>query len=223
LDQYGLSCFLIDDGNEIPLKDALITELARRPSIEVLRLSTHGGKGAACVEGGRRAYGLGFSHAIFIDADEQHEVEDIPRVLELSRQHPDAMILGKPVFDPSAPYGRRFGRIVSNLWVWIETLSFDIKDSLCGFRCLPLDPFVKIAAGVQVGRRMDFEPDIVVRLFWQGVSVVNFETHIRYPFSGISNFNLLRDNAALFWLHTRLFFGMVVRSPFLISRHRTRA
>jgi len=223
LDRYRLRCYLVDDCNKTPLKDAIAAELSRRPHVEVLRLEIHGGKGAACVEGARLAHRHGFSHAIFIDADDQHEVADIPRVLALSLQNPTAMILGNPMFDPSAPMARRFGRIVSNMWVWLETLSFDIKDSLCGFRCLPLAPFLQIASGCQLGRRMDFDPDIAVRLFWEGVPAVNFETHIRYPPQGISNFDFLHDNVALFRLHSRLFFGMVVRSPLLLLRHWSHA
>ena len=223
LEKYGLPCFLVDDCNEVPLKDALATELAGWSWVKVLRLATHGGKGVACMEGCRVAHESGFSHAIFIDADDQHEVHDMSCVLDLTQQHPQAMILGSPVFDQSAPLKRRIGRIVSNVWVWIETLSFDIKDSLCGFRCLPLIPLLKVASRVQLGRRMDFDPDIVVRLFWQGVPVVNFDTRIRYPPRGISNFHLMRDNGALFWLHTRLFFGMLIRSPFLLIRHWTQA
>jgi glycosyltransferase involved in cell wall biosynthesis len=222
LEKFHLPCFLVDDGNEVPLKDALAAELAVGSWVTVLRLATHGGKGAACLEGCRAANERGFSHVIFMDADDQHEVQDIPRILALARQHPQAMILGNPVFDQSAPLKRRVGRIISNVWVWIETLSFEIQDSLCGFRCLPLKPLLKVAAGVQIGRRMDFEPDVVVRLFWQGVPVVNFDTRIRYPSRGISNFHPMRDNGALFWLHTRLFFGMLLRSPVLLIRHGSR-
>ncbi len=222
LEKYGLPCFLVDDCNEVPVKDALSTELARWSWAKVLRLEKHSGKGMACMEGCRAAHSDGFSHAIFIDADDQHDIHDLSSILTLVHQHPQAMILGNPVFDRSAPMKRRIGRLVSNAWVWIETLSFDIKDSLCGYRCFPLDPLLKVAADVQIGRRMDFEPDTVVRLFWQGVPVVNFDTRIRYPPRGISNFHLMHDNGALFWLHTRLFFGMIIRSPFLLIRHWTR-
>jgi len=218
LETYGLPCYLVDDGNEVPLQNALAADLSGWPSVSVLRLAAHSGKGAACVEGGRAARARGFTHAVFIDADGQHDAADIPGVLALARQHPEAMILGNPLFDQSAPRSRRYGRFVSNAWAWIETLSFEIKDSLCGFRCFPLDPFLKVAAA-PFSRRMDYDPDVAVRLFWEGVPAVNFDTRIRYPSSGVSNFNMKLDNAALVRLHTRLFFGMLVRSPFLISRH----
>jgi hypothetical protein len=113
--------------------------------------------------------------------------------------------------------------LISNAWVWLETLSFEIKDSLFGFRLIPLAPFLKITARVQLGKRMDFDPDMVVRLFWEGVSVVNFDTQVLYPADGLSNFNLWRDNLRLTRLHTRLFFGMLARLPRLIKRHGVNA
>jgi glycosyltransferase involved in cell wall biosynthesis len=219
LEKYQLPCYLVDDGNEVPLKDVLVSKLTLEPWMNVIRLAANGGKGAACIAGCRAAFARGFSHVIFIDADDQHDIQDIARILTLVRQHPRAMILGRPVFDESAPFKRRFGRLFSNMWVWIETLSLDIRDSLCGFRCFPLAPLLNLADRVSLGLRMDFDPDLVVRLFWEGLPVVNFDTRIRYPSSGISNFRLVRDNLSLSWLHTRLVLGMLIRSPFLISRH----
>jgi len=171
------------------------------------------------VEGGRRAFARGFTHAIFMDADGQHDSGDVPQMVKLMRENPQAMILGRPVFDASAPLGRRFGRWVSNVWAWIETLSFEIKDSLCGYHCIPLAPFIKVAATARLSQRMDFDPDMLVRLFWERVPVVTFDTRVRYPMGGVSNFNVWRDNLRLTTLHTRLFFGMLIRLPRLL-KHR---
>ena len=169
LDAYKLPCFIVDDWNEPSLKDALSAELDQRSWVQVFRLSTHEGKGAASLEGARQAYAQGFTHAIFMDADDEHDAGDIPRFIALVREHPKAMILAYPVFDRTAPAKRRFGRIVSNVWVWIETLSLDIKDSLYGYHNLPLAPLVHIDSKVRLGRRLDFDADVLVRLFWEGV------------------------------------------------------
>jgi glycosyltransferase involved in cell wall biosynthesis len=223
IEPYQVPCFLVDDHNEPSLAETLAQELAGRSWITVIRLSVHSGKGVGCVEGARRAAAQGFTHAIMMDADGQHDSGDIPRMMNLMRATPRGMILGRPIFDASAPFSRRFGRLISNSWVWLETLSFDIKDSLFGFRCIPLAPFLKIAADVPLGRRMDFDPDLDVRLFWAGVPAVTFDSKVRYPADGVSNFNLRRDNLRLVSLHTRLFFGMLWRFPSLVKRHWTHA
>ena len=167
------------------------------------------GKGAASLAGFRWAAEHGYSHTILLDADGQHNVLDIPRVLNLSRANPDALILGRPLFDQNAPWSRRWGRLLTSAWTWVETLSFDIGDPLYGFRCYPLAPVLRLVDKVSFGLRMDFDPEIAVRLYWAGVPVVNFETNVCYPPQGVSNFHLWRDNGAITWMHTRLFFGMI--------------
>jgi glycosyltransferase involved in cell wall biosynthesis len=220
---HGLDCFLVDDGNKSPLMETLPAEFSAASWVSVLRLPENSGKGAACVSGARAALERGFTHAIFLDADGQHNTDDLPRVLALARAHPHAMIMGRPVFDVSAPWSRRRGRLMSNIWVWIETLSLDIQDSLCGFRCFPLDDLLRVAEGVRLGKGMDFDPDIAVRLYWRGLPVVNFDTQINYPPNGISNFDTLRDNVLLSRLHARLFFGMLRRASFLWMRRQRSA
>jgi hypothetical protein len=71
----------------------------------------------------------------------------------------------------------------------------------------------------RIGRRMDFDIDIVVRLYWQGTDAVNVPTRVRYPYDGVSHFKLWRDNAMISMIHARLFLGMLVRFPQLLIRH----
>ena len=69
---------------------------------------------------------------------------------------------------------------------------------------------------------MDFDPEILVRLHWRGVPVIQFPTPVSYPMDGISHFRVLRDNLIISWMHTRLFFGMLLRLPCLLARRRVR-
>src|SRR5690606_7671316 len=99
------------------------------------------GKGAAVKTGFCYARILGFSHAIQIDADGQHDSAAVSQFVEVSKSNPDTIICGHPLFDESAPKVRLYGRKVTDFWVALETLSFAVKDSLCGFRVYPLDQF----------------------------------------------------------------------------------
>ena len=121
------------------------------------------------------------------------------------------MITGRPKFDASVPKGRLIARHITHVWVWIETLSFSIQDSMCGFRVYPLEPVVALAARVRLGRRMDFDPEILVRLHWEGLSILSLTTRVIYPAGGQSHFRLWHDNVLISWMHTRLVFGMLWR------------
>jgi len=215
----GLRCMLVDDGSE-PECAAVLDRLAQAHPIDVslLRLSPNQGKGAAMAAGFREAARLGYSHAVQIDADGQHQCADIPLFLAKSREQPDAVICGCPLYDASVPRGRLYGRYATHVWVWINTLSLDIRDSMCGFRLYPLASVVRLLDVARIGRRMDFDSDVLVRLHWRGVPVVNQPTRVTYPRDGVSHFRLLRDNVLISAMHARLFVGMLLRSPLLLWR-----
>jgi hypothetical protein len=65
---------------------------------------------------------------------------------------------------------------------------------------------------------MEFDTEIAVRLYWDGLSVESVPVHTRYFSDGISHFDLFWDNVRISWLHTRLFFGMLLRAPLLLAR-----
>ncbi len=215
----GLECLLVDDGSR-PSCAAVLDDLARRDGVRLLRLERNQGKGGAMLAGFDEAARLDASHVLQIDADGQHDTGDIPRFLAAARERPDAVVNGAPIYDASVPKSRLYGRYLTHVWVWINTLSFAIRDSMCGFRVYPLAPVLALIAQEPIGRRMDFDTEILVRLFWRGVPVRNLETPVRYPRDGVSHFDAFRDNLRISRMHARLFFGMLARLPRLLPRRR---
>jgi glycosyltransferase involved in cell wall biosynthesis len=214
----GLRCILVDDGCEATCAAVLDGLVARHgAAVSLVRLPQNRGKGGAVIAGLREAQRQGYSHALQIDADGQHEAADIPRFLERARQAPDAVVIGRPLYDASIPRGRLVARYVTHVWVWINTLSFDIRDSMCGFRIYPLAPVVELLAQ-PIGQRMDFDCEVLVRLHWRGVPIVNLPTRVTYPRDGISHFRGWLDNWLISRMHARLFFGMLWRAPRLLWR-----
>jgi glycosyltransferase involved in cell wall biosynthesis len=221
LKMHEIPCFLVNDGSSA-VCSKILEDCARNESnwLTLLTRPENGGKGAAVIDGFKEAIRLGFTHALQIDADGQHEFNDIPAFIEAARLKPEAMILGKPIFDETVPKSRLYGRQLTNLWVWINTLSFAIADGMCGFRLYPLAAVDTLLNTAHIGTGMDFDADIVVRLFWQEVEAVNIPTAVHYPYDGVSHFKLWRDNVRLSKAHARLFFGMLMRFPRLMRRGR---
>lgn len=204
LAEFKLPCLLVDDGSE-PIAAAELDALAaQHPWVSLLRHSHNQGKGGAVMTGLRHAHELGFSHALQVDADGQHDLTDLPALLAEARQHPAALVSGRPLYDDSVPKGRLYGRYITHVWVWIETLSFAIKDSMCGFRVYPLASTCALLERVALGRRMDFDTEVMVRLHWAGVPMRFVPTRVIYPVDGRSHFRLFRDNLDISWMHTRL-------------------
>ena len=205
--------------------DGTGAELQRRtagdPGVRVLLQPENQGKGAAILAGLRAAAASGFTHALTMDADGQHEAAAIPSFMAASQQEPRAMILGVPVFDTSAPRLRVVGRRVSNWWANLETVWLGINDSLCGFRIYPIADLRTIMEKSRWMRRFDFDVEAAVRLTWRGLDLVNKPVSIRYfrpEEGGVSHFHYGRDNLLLAGMHARLMLGFVLRLPALLLR-----
>lgn len=213
--------WLVIDGSTDGTKESLQALAATDPGLHVIALPVNVGKGAAVLHGMEQAAVQGFTHALTMDSDGQHPAELIPTFMAKSQQAPGSMVLGVPVFDASAPSLRVKGRKVSNWWANLETLWSGIGDSLYGFRVYPIAPLRAVMRHQLWMRRFDFDPEAVVRLCWRGVKPINVAAPVRY-FSveegGVSHFRYLRDNVLLTWMHSRLFFGFVLRLPLLLLR-----
>lgn len=218
LQPFHLPCIVVDDGSNETTQQALKTLADSHDDLLLVRLEQNSGKGAAVIRGLEEAGNAGFTHAVQIDADGQHAIEDLPKLIELAKQHPDALISGQPIYDDSIPRSRLYGRWITHFWVWIETLSLQLKDSMCGFRVYPVEPTLKLARSVELGQRMDFDTEVMVRLYWQGNTSYFLPTHVTYPHDGLSHFDALKDNVSISLMHTRLFFGMLPRIPSLLRR-----
>lgn len=216
---HGLPCILVDDGSSAECAAVLDALVRTQPEhVALVRLPLNQGKGAAMVAGFREAARRGHSHVLQIDADGQHDARDIPRFIALADAHPQAVIAGCPIYDDSVPRSRLYGRYATHVSVWINTLSLDIRDSMCGFRLYPLLSLLPLLDAVHIGRRMDFDSDVIVRLHWRGVPVVNLPTRVTYPQDGISHFRMWHDNVLITAMHARLFLGMLWRAPLLLWR-----
>lgn len=216
---HGLEAVVVDDGSDAACARVL-DELAalHGAGMVLLRLDHNQGKGGAMMAGLRHALSLGYTHALQIDADGQHDAADIPEFLAASAAQADAVVCGVPIYDDSVPKARLYGRYATHVWVWINTLSLDITDSMCGFRVYPLAPVVKLFNEARLGRRMDFDSELLVRLHWRGTRIVNLPTRVRYPIDGVSHFQLVRDNLLISGMHARMLAGMLLRLPLLLWR-----
>ena len=216
---HGLVIVLVDDGSSDACARKLDQLAAAWPQqITLIRLAQNSGKGVAVQAGFTAAVQAGFSHALQVDADGQHCTDDIPQFLALAKQLPDAVIAGCPIYDQSVPKLRLYARYLTHIWVWINTLSLEIKDSMCGFRVYPLAAVMQLMAQQSIGRHMNFDTDILVRLYWQGLRVINLPTRVTYPLDGVSHFRVWMDNVLITRMHTLLFFGMLWRLPMLLKR-----
>jgi glycosyltransferase involved in cell wall biosynthesis len=204
LAKYDLPCLIVDDGSGEATRKQLDDLEERYAWVEVLHHAQNRGRGAALRTAYESAAERGRTHVIQLDADAQHDVADVPLFLEAASAQPGALILGAPIFDDSVPWHRLHGRKLSQGIVWFETFSRSVRDPLCGFRCIPLAPTLSVLGPAHTGNRMDFDPELIIRLVRAGVPVVNIPTNVHYPEAGVSHFRMVRDNLRIAWAYVRL-------------------
>lgn len=219
--QYWNPVWVVIDGSTDGSETSLQAMADVDTGLRIIHLPQNKGKGAAVLHGLKLAAAEGFTNALTMDSDGQHPADLIPSFMAESMKQPEAMVLGTPIFDTSAPNIRVQGRKISNWWANFETLGGGIGDSLFGFRVYPIDPLIKVMRFQPWMRHFDFDPEAVVRLSWRGVKVINLPAPVRYfktDEGGVSHFHYLRDNILLTWMYTRLFIGFIFRLPMLLLR-----
>jgi glycosyltransferase involved in cell wall biosynthesis len=215
---YKLPVIVVDDGSNGETKQFLAEALAAFPFTTAVTLGKNSGKGAAVMTGMGKAHEMGLSHVLQIDADGQHDADRTRFFLDASEPEPGAAICAYPEYDESAPKLRSKGRNIANTWAKIVTLSGTIADSLCGFRVYPVEKTLAIMKHSFFDKRMGFDPEILVRLYWAAVPLVFYSVKVSYPPDGISHFRMVADNVRISWTFTRLIFGMLLRRPLLMLR-----
>ena len=217
--------WVVVDGSTDGTAEGLLAMAADDPGLTVMVLAANAGKGAAVLHGLQAARQAGFTHALTMDSDGQHPAALIDAFMQASLRRPDAMVLGRPVFDASAPLLRVRGRRVSNWWTNLETLGAGIDDSLYGFRVYPVIDLIAVMRHQPWMRRFDFDTEAVVRLAWRGVKPVNLAAPVKYLSAeegGVSHFRYGRDNVLLTWMHLRLMLEFALRLPSLLWRRAMR-
>ncbi len=220
LDAQDVPLLVVDDGSD-PDQRARLQDLAKDHGFELLLRPDNRGKGDAMLAGFERAAELGHSHALQVDADGQHDPADISRFLSCAEARPGTLICGAPVFGEDAPWVRVWGRKLTDLLVFLETWTFGIRDSQCGFRVYPLQEIGHVIARHRPGARMDVDAELLVAARWYGLPLHFLDTRVAYPENGRSHFRYGRDNLRMVLLHLRLLPLALWHSPRLIADRLT--
>lgn len=208
----GLATIVVNDGST----DLTGILLESFPSIHVLAHSTNLGKAAAMRTGFDAAARLGFTHAVTIDTDGQHDPDDVPRLLEQARASPASLILGTRAHRIAGyPTLNRIGRWVSNKLVWLEC-GLRLEDTQCGLRLYPLS---LISAAPCHASRYGFETEILTRAAWKGFAVAPIPVRCTYELKEgrVTHFQPWRDSIRAGSMHGKLLAEAAWRWPLRLA------
>jgi glycosyltransferase involved in cell wall biosynthesis len=202
LTKFKTPVIVVDDGSTTK-QSIKIKSVCKKHNFIYVKNKKNGGKGAAMIHGFQYAFENGFTHALQIDADGQHDVRDVLLFLKISSRHPDDLIIGNPIYDKSAPKSRLIGRKITRFWVAIETFNKRMPDTMCGFRVYPLQSIIPLLKTIKF-KRMGFDIEIIVKAYRNKIHIISVPTRVIYPNDGVSHFHAFRDNLYISLLHTYL-------------------
>jgi glycosyltransferase involved in cell wall biosynthesis len=112
--------------------------LARAAGAEVLEHPRNLGKGAALRTGLTQAQQRGFTWAVMMDGDGQHEAGDLPLFLSCAEEGGAELVVGNRMEDMRRmPHLRRFANRFSS-WLVSRLAGQNLPDSQCGYRLVNL-------------------------------------------------------------------------------------
>ncbi|MGN1392487.1 MAG: glycosyltransferase family 2 protein [Succinivibrionaceae bacterium] len=200
---FGFKIYVVDDGNDQDSRNLLQINLKKYDLVTIISLPNNLGKGGAMEKGFLVAYNDGFTHVLQIDADGQQNMDKISEFMEVSKQNPLMLISGTPIYS-NVPKIRLISRYITHFWVSVELGLFQFVDTMCGMRVYPLKSTIKLLNNSHIGRRMDFDTEIFVKLYWSGVDFKTLPVEVFYHQDGVSNFAPFKDNIRISVMHTRL-------------------
>ncbi len=133
---YVDKVIVVDDGSKDKTKDA-----AEKSGALVLRHMINLGKGAALRTGCNYALRKNAKYIVVLDADAQHNPQDIPRFLEKLRKYD--IVFGYRKRSSKMPFVLRFGNwLISNIVKFLHGV--DLIDTQSGFRAFSREAYTKI-------------------------------------------------------------------------------
>jgi glycosyltransferase involved in cell wall biosynthesis len=177
-----------------------------------VRHSYNRGKGMAILSAVKEAEKLGMTHMVTLDADGQHDPNDLHLFISAMYRSPRDIVVGKRNFTTGyVPSGSRIGRRISNFWLWVQTGRM-LGDTQSGFRGYPISVLKALKLRE---RRYAFENEVLAKGAWAGVELREVDISTYYPADEdrISHFHLFHDNVRLSLLNARLTLRAMIPRP----------
>jgi len=219
LGQSDNDLLVVDDGShssvEELFRETLLEQnlpLEIRDRIFHLRSEENMGKGTALRKAFAWAIPRGYTHIVTVDADGHHPSSEALKIMQATETHPWALIIGhRSVATQHIPKLSKFGRKISKFWASYQN-NEKVFDSQSGLRAYPL---IQVQNLRFFTRRYDFEIEVLIRLIWKKVPVVEIPVDVLYhpPKAQVSHFRKLWDNGRLSALKALLVIVSLLREP----------
>jgi glycosyltransferase involved in cell wall biosynthesis len=178
-EMYKIPIMVVNDGSTDGLNENSLSEVV------YLEHKHNRGKGAALKTGFETAKSKGYSHALTLDADGQHDPRVIIDFDKKMRKNPLAMVIGaRDLGADSMPFHRKLSNNITSMIISLRSGRI-IRDAQVGYRCYPLSDrrlWESPEDGFQFESAVYFNSaKLKMNLIWQEIPVIysNEGSHMR--------------------------------------------
>lgn len=177
-----------DDGSDDDTADR-----AGQAGAQCIRIDRNRGKGNALKKLFAAAAEQGYDAVISIDADGQHDPDEIPLFINAHLKHPDHIIVGSRMGAKNKiPRARLNSMRIANFYSSLASNQF-LEDTQCGFRLYPLS---RISAMNLTSERYVTETEILIKTGDSGGCITYVNISTIYDNNG-SHFRTVHDFSAI--------------------------
>lgn len=216
--QHVALVIVVDDGATDETHRLLSTGETGGKAFHLITHPRNRGKGVALRTGLGEARRMGFRYAVTIDADGQHNPDEIPALLRAETERPDCLVVGcRRLRQENMPGRSTFANRFSNFWFAVQTLR-RLPDTQSGFRIYPLRRTVGLGL---ITARYEAELELLVMAAWHGVPILSVPISVYYPAPSerVTHFRPLRDFGRISLLNTLLcLLAVVYALPLAVGR-----
>lgn len=139
--KYKLPVVVVDDGSSDSSKAKVLG--SRKKNVILLEHKINLGKGAAMKTGAEYAFRHGAGAVIFMDSDNQHSPDDLPKFVEALKSAKYDVVYGSRNLNFGVPFARYLGNKFSSVLAGFLYKTY-VSDLLCGFRAVTKKGYEKI-------------------------------------------------------------------------------
>lgn len=174
---YSPDIMVIDDGST----DNTVEKLKNVSSTAVFSNPVNLGKGATLLKGFQTMIEKNYRGVITLDADGQHNPDDLPQFLNLSKNFPDGFIIGaRRNATDRAPKARLLANKAADFFVSCAARK-RLYDTQSGYRYYPVSFLKRYLSYAKHPNRFAFETEILVAAVRTGLSVRYVDIESCYP------------------------------------------
>lgn len=181
-----LPVLVVDDGSSDET-----AAVAERLGATVVRHPENRGKGIALMTGFSWAMAQGYDAVITLDADGQHDPQEIPKFVQAYEDGLGELIIGRRDFK-QMPFPRRYTNPVFGSWLLSWVLKTPVYDSQSGYRLYGRPLLEGLALTTS---RFELEVEVIIQAVRMGVRIGWVEIRTIYDVGEISYFHPVKDSA----------------------------